>query len=149
MRKDFKDFHVVPKQGDWAVKLAGSSMEPDHFPTRGEAVEYAREIAKEQHVCMVIHAEDGKFEDFDCKPEIKNQHVVAKSGYWAVVAAGGKDVSKIFTTKGEAMAHAYEIATMHNVCMLIHDKSGKFKSVTCPPDGHPGILEVMRMKLKY
>lgn len=148
MTKDFKDFHVVPKQGSWAVKLAGSSMEPESFTTRGEAIESAREIAEDHHVCMVVHDEEGKFEDFDCKPEIRNQHVVAKHGLWGVVAAGGKEVSKTFTTKGAAMAHAYEIATEHSVCMLVHDKSGKFKSVTCPADGHPGILEVVRMKLK-
>ena len=45
------------------------------------------------------------------------------------------------------MAHAYDIATKHDVCMLVHDKDGKFKSVTCSPNRSPGILQIVRMKM--
>jgi len=148
MKIEKKDFHVVPKSGKWAVELAGGLVEPDVFDTKGEALEYAREIAEDQHVCMVVHDEEGKFEEFDHDPKTKEQHVVHKDHHWAVIAAGGKDVSGVFPTKGAALAHAYKIATEHDVCMLVHDKHGKFKSVTCPPDGHPGILQVLRMKTK-
>ena len=148
MKYDKKDFHVAPKEGDWGVRLAGGELDPDVFTTRGEAIEFGKEIAREQNVCLVVHSQDGKFEEFDCRPEIRNQHVVHKGHQWAVVEAGGKEISKIFPNKGAAMAHAYDLAVKYSVCMLVHDKDGKFKSVECAPDAHPGILEIIRMKLK-
>ena len=141
--------HITPRGGEgWAVKAAGSERASKIFSTRVEAIDYAREIAIKHNVCMVVHDEEGRFEDFECKPEFRDKHVVKKTPGWAVIAEGGEEVSRIFKTKGSAMAYAYDMATKHNVCMLTHDKEGKFQSVTCPPDGHPGILEIFRMKFK-
>jgi hypothetical protein len=140
--------HVISNKGIWGVKSSGGVRASKRFGTKGEAVEYAKEIAIRQKVCMVVHDSQGKFEKFDCTPEVRNQHVVQNAGNWAVIEAGGKNVSGIFANKGSAMAHAYDIATRHNVCMLVHDKMGNFKSVTCPSSGSPGILEIFRMKLK-
>jgi hypothetical protein len=42
-------------------------------------------MATKHQVCMVVHGEEGKFEEFDCNPEIRNQHVVRKGencGLW-------------------------------------------------------------------
>lgn len=148
MKIQKKDFHVVPEKGEWGVELAGGLVEPELFKTKGEALEYAREIAEEQRVCMIVHDDEGKFSEFDHNPRVREQHVVHKGHHWGVIAAGGKDVSGVFPTKGAAMAHAYQIASEHNVCMLVHDKHGKFKSVECPADGHPGILQILRMKTR-
>jgi hypothetical protein len=145
--KKTTDKHVVPSKRMWAVRPAGSRKVSKKFETRGEATEYAKELAVKHNVCMVVHDKEGKFERFDCKPEIRNQHVVKKDGSWAVIAEGGKEISQIFTNKGSAMAHAYDIAVKHDVCMLVHDNEGKFKSVACSPNRSPGILEVVRMKM--
>jgi len=143
------DKHVVPRENGWGVKAAGGKKASKIFPTKAEATQYAKELAIKHKVCMVLHEENSKFEKFDCKPEIRNQHVVPKEGTWAVVSAGGKEISKLFGRKGAAMAHAYDIAARNNVCMLVHDSAGKFKSVACAPDKSPGILELVRMKVKY
>lgn len=148
MRKGVKTQHVVPRVAAWAVKPAGGERASKKFSTRAKAIMYAKSLAKKHNVCMVVHDNNAKFEEFDCKPQIRNQHVVRRGDYWAVISAGGKEISDILPTKGAAMAHAYDIATKQEVCMLVHGKDGKFKSVTCPPDGTPGILEVFRMKLK-
>jgi hypothetical protein len=139
--------HVVPTEEMWGVKPAGGKRASKKFKTRGEAVMYAKELAAKHNVCMVVHDKEGKFERFDCKPEIKDQHVVPKDGSWAVVAEGGKEISKIFDKKGSAMAYAYDIATKHDVCMLVHGEDGQFKSVTCSPNRSPGILQIVRMKM--
>jgi len=140
--------HILPTREGWAVRAAGSEQTSKIFQTRAEAVHYAKEVAIQHNVCIVIHDEEGKFEDFHCKSDVKNQFVMKKEQGWAVIAEGGNEVEKIFNRKGEAMAYAYDLATKHNVCMLIHDKEGNFQSKICPPDGYPGILEVFRMKLK-
>ena len=152
MKEDKKDMtkgaqHIAPNKEMWGVKPVGGKRASKKFKTRGEAVEYAKELAVKHNVCMVVHDKDGKFERFDCKPEIKNQHVVEKDGSWAVIAEGGKEISKIFSNKGSAMAHAYDIASKHDVCMLVHGDDGKFKSVACSPNRSPGILQIVRMKM--
>ena len=139
--------HIVPASEMWGVRPAGGRKSSRRFEQRGQAIEYAKELAVRHNVCMVVHDKEGKFESFDCKPEIKSQHVVLKDGSWAVIAEGGKEISGLFNSKGSAMAHAYDIATRHNVCMLVHDRDGNFQSVTCPKSGTPGILEIIRMRI--
>ena len=148
MNDDMRNQHITPREEGWAVKAAGTERASKIFQTRVEAIDYARELAIKHNVCMVIHDEVGKFEEFECTPEFRNRHVRQDTDGWAVIAEGGQEVEKIFHRKGEAMAYAYDLATKHAVCMLVHNKDGKFESKTCPPDGHPGILEVFRMKLK-
>ena len=140
--------HVTPTKEGWIVRASGQEGSSKIFSKRNEAIVYARDIAKKHDVCMVINDEEGKFDEFECSGETRDKHVVKRSSGWAVISEGGKEVSRIFKTKGAAMAYAYDLATKHNVCMLVHDKDGKFKSMTCTPDGHPGILEVFRMKLR-
>ena len=144
-----EDEHIVPRKDySWGVKVAGGERASKIFRTRIEAIDYARELSIKHNVCMVVHDEEGKFEEFDCKPEFKNRHVVKKVEGWSVIAEGGTEVERIFDRKGAAMAYAYNLATKHDVCMLVHNKEGKIESKTCPPDGHPGILEIFRIKTK-
>ncbi|MBN1860643.1 MAG: DUF2188 domain-containing protein [Candidatus Thermoplasmatota archaeon] len=140
--------HILPTHEGWVVRAAGLEQASRIFQSREEAVRYSKEVAVEHNVCIVIHDEEGELEDFHCTPDVKNRFVMKKNQGWAVIAEGGNEVEKIFNRKGEAMAYAFDYAKKHNVCMLINDKDGNFKSKTCPPDGHPGILEVFRMKLK-
>jgi hypothetical protein len=148
MAKNKKDEHVVKKKDGWAVRVAGSERSTKVFKTRAEAVDFGKDLAKKHNVCMVVHDEKGKFEEFDCKPEFKNQHVVKKEPGWGVVSEGGESVERIFETKGAAMAYAYELADRHNVCMLVHTDDGKFESKTCPKNELPGVLEIFKIKLQ-
>lgn len=140
--------HVVPRKEGWGVIDADGKKASKVFPTKSEALAYAKDLAKRHNVFMVVHDEDGKFSKFDRNPEVKDQHVVFKDKKWAVLEEGGEVITKAFDNKGQAMAFAYDLATKHNVCMLVHGKDGQFDSVSCSPDSSPGILQVVRMKLK-
>ncbi|MBU0957593.1 MAG: DUF2188 domain-containing protein [Nanoarchaeota archaeon] len=145
MNKMEKNKHVVPRDDKWAVKEAGSDKATKLFDERKDAVKYAKELASKHKVCLVVHDNDAKFEEFNCDPVAKNQHVVPKHGVWGVVSAGGDKVDSVFWKKGQAMSHAYKISTKNNVCMIVHGKDGQITSKTCPPNGSPGIFEVLQM----
>lgn len=58
-KKANADQHVVPHEGKWAVKAAGSDKPTSVHDTQHEAVEKAREAAKKQATVLFIHAHDG------------------------------------------------------------------------------------------
>lgn len=61
-----KNQHVVPaKDGGWNVKGAGNSKSTVHTDTKQEAIDIAKEIAKNQQSELVIHGKDGKIQDKD------------------------------------------------------------------------------------
>ena len=68
MAKKKKDEHIVQKKDGWAVRAAGSERSTKIFSTRAEAIDFGKDLAKKHNVCMVVHDENGKFEEFDCKP---------------------------------------------------------------------------------
>lgn len=58
--------HVIKdKDGKWKVKGAGNSKATYKTDTQAEAIEKARDIAKNQKVEVVIHGKDGKIRDKD------------------------------------------------------------------------------------
>jgi hypothetical protein len=54
-----KNQHVVPKNGQWAVRGAGNTKATRVFATQGEAISAAREIARNQGAELVIHRPNG------------------------------------------------------------------------------------------
>ena len=50
-----KNQHVVKKDGDWTVKGAGNSKATKKFDTQKQAIDFAKEIAKNQKSEVVIH----------------------------------------------------------------------------------------------
>ena len=52
--------HVVPHGGRWAVKSDGSQRASRVVGTRGEAIEVARRIARNQGTDVVIHGNEGE-----------------------------------------------------------------------------------------
>lgn len=61
-----KNQHVVPdKNGGWNVKGAGNSKSTAHTDNKQDAIEIAREIAKNQQSELVIHGKDGRIQDKD------------------------------------------------------------------------------------
>jgi uncharacterized protein YdaT len=61
-----KNQHVTPsKGGGWQVKGAGNDKATKVVPTQKEAIETAKEIAKNQKSEVVIHGKDGRIRDKD------------------------------------------------------------------------------------
>jgi len=58
-----KNQHVVPHNGDWAVKGAGNEKATKVVETQKEAIEIAKEIAKNQESELFIHKENGQIRD--------------------------------------------------------------------------------------
>jgi len=60
-----KSQHVVPVDGEWAVRGEGNSRLTSIHDTQAEAIEAAREIAINQGTEVVIHRRDGRIRDKD------------------------------------------------------------------------------------
>jgi hypothetical protein len=60
-----KDQHVVPHQGSWAVKGAGNQRATSVHDTQQQAIDVARDIARNQKSELVIHRPDGRIRDKD------------------------------------------------------------------------------------
>lgn len=58
-----KSQHVVPNNGKWSVRKAGSSRATQTFSTQKEAENEGRKIAKNQGTELYIHGEDGRIRD--------------------------------------------------------------------------------------
>ncbi|MEO7992596.1 MAG: DUF2188 domain-containing protein [Chryseolinea sp.] len=58
-----KSQHVVPHDGEWAVKRAGSERATTVVPTQKEAIKIATEIAKNQGAELFIHGRDGQIRE--------------------------------------------------------------------------------------
>lgn len=59
------DQHVVPHPEGWAVKRAGGERASSVHPTQREAIDRARDIARNQGSELFIHGEDGKIRSRD------------------------------------------------------------------------------------
>ncbi|HSS50090.1 MAG TPA: DUF2188 domain-containing protein [Thermoanaerobaculia bacterium] len=60
-----KDQHVVPHDGEWAVRGEGNQRVTSIHDTQAQAAERAREIARNQRSEVVIHRPDGRIRDSD------------------------------------------------------------------------------------
>lgn len=55
--------HVVPYKDYWAVKKEGSDDITESFETQEEAIQRAKEIARNYNSNVVIHRKDGTIRD--------------------------------------------------------------------------------------
>lgn len=60
-----KNQHVIPSGKDWAVKGEKNSRKTKITETKAEAIERARNIARNKKSELVIHNKDGKISDKD------------------------------------------------------------------------------------
>jgi hypothetical protein len=58
-----KNQHVVPHNGEWAVRGAGNERVTKHFDTQREAIEYARNVAIKQQSEVLIHNQEGQIRE--------------------------------------------------------------------------------------
>lgn len=60
-----KNQHVVPHCGKWAVKRDGSDRPSRVVGTQQEAIDVARQFARNQGVDVVIHGRNGQIRNLD------------------------------------------------------------------------------------
>lgn len=60
-----KDYHVVPHDGQWAVKREGASRASSVHDTQAEATTAGRDLARANQTELVIHRPDGTIRDSD------------------------------------------------------------------------------------
>ena len=60
-----KGQHVVPRDNKWAVRKSGSDRVTRMFDTQREAIEVAREFARNQGTEVYIHGRDGRIRERD------------------------------------------------------------------------------------
>lgn len=58
-----KGQHVVPNGNKWSVRRAGASRASGTFRTQEEAIERAKEIARNQQTELYIHGRDGRIRE--------------------------------------------------------------------------------------
>lgn len=58
--------HVVPhKDGGWDVRRGGADRASGHFDTKQEAVDYGRQVSRNQQTELRIHNQDGRIGQSD------------------------------------------------------------------------------------
>jgi hypothetical protein len=57
--------HVVPHEGGWAVRGANSQRATSVHNTQSEAIDTAREIARNQRTELLIHGRNGQIRERD------------------------------------------------------------------------------------
>jgi hypothetical protein len=55
--------HVVPRDGTWAIKGAGSTKATKVFPTQKAAIDAGRTIARRHGAELLIHGRDGRIRE--------------------------------------------------------------------------------------
>lgn len=60
-----KNQHVVPHGDKWAVIGEGNERHTSIHTTQRDAIDAAREIARNQHSELFIHGQDGKIRERD------------------------------------------------------------------------------------
>ena len=60
-----KNQHVVPHEDDWAVKGEGNQRATSVHNTQQQAIDAAREIARNQQSELIIHRPNGRIRDKD------------------------------------------------------------------------------------
>jgi uncharacterized protein YdaT len=60
-----KNQHVVKREEGWAVKGAGNSRDTSRHQTQGDAIDRARDIARNERSEVVIHDRHGRIRDKD------------------------------------------------------------------------------------
>ncbi len=60
-----KNQHVVPNDDSWGVRGEGNDRLTSRHQTQSDAIDAARDIARNERAEVVIHGRDGKIRDKD------------------------------------------------------------------------------------
>lgn len=58
-----KSNHVVPSSSGWSVKKSGADRASRTFDTKDKAVEYGRELSKNERTELFIHKSNGMIQN--------------------------------------------------------------------------------------
>jgi uncharacterized protein YdaT len=59
------DYHILPDGEGWAVKRGNAKRASSRYPTKEQAIEAGRELAKRRNTDVVVHGRDGRIEELD------------------------------------------------------------------------------------
>lgn len=60
-----KNVHVVPRNGDWAVRRGGAERDSSRHNTQAEAIDAGRRMAQRESAELVIHGRNGQIRERD------------------------------------------------------------------------------------
>lgn len=60
-----KSHHVVPHDGDWAVRRNGAERVSRQFDNKQDAIDWARDQSRQQGTELFIHNRDGRISQRD------------------------------------------------------------------------------------
>lgn len=60
VEKGMNSQHVVPTNGNWAVKMVGSARVSKIFDTQKEAVRYGQKVARNRRSELFVHSLSGR-----------------------------------------------------------------------------------------
>jgi len=55
--------HVLPRSDGWGVKTAGATRDTKIFSKQSQAINFAKEIAKNREAELFIHSKDGRIRE--------------------------------------------------------------------------------------
>jgi hypothetical protein len=60
-----RNVHVVPRNGEWAVRKEGAQRDSSHHDTQSAAIGVARHTAQREGTELLVHGRNGKIRDRD------------------------------------------------------------------------------------
>lgn len=60
-----KNIHVVPRNGDWAVRREGAERDSSRHQTQESAINAARDTARRDNTELFIHGRNGQIRERD------------------------------------------------------------------------------------
>ena len=57
--------HVVPRNGEWAVRREGAERDSSHHQRQADAIDAARQTAQREGTELFIHGRDGQIRERD------------------------------------------------------------------------------------
>ena len=57
--------HVVPRDGEWAVRREGAQRDSSHHGTQSEAINAARNTAQREGTELFVHGRNGQIRERD------------------------------------------------------------------------------------
>lgn len=58
-----KNIHIIPHNGDWAIKKEGNERATKVLSTQKEAIEIGKNIAKDNASELLIHGQNGRIRE--------------------------------------------------------------------------------------
>lgn len=66
IRAAVRAVHVMPKPGEgWEVRKSGEGRLTHQFPSKRDALEFARSVGKQRKAELIIHGRDGRIQRVD------------------------------------------------------------------------------------